>query len=373
MRGGAGSSVTSPRFYLALPEPGLPPEAPPPPGAMVPCPHVRRGPRQWVVGLLTPFLSSGQRAGEQGGLPAGAARRGGDQAHGPGSGCPPPGRLQSLRPPHGGEPPLPQVRPRAPGTGHRLSPGPRGAGPRPALHLLCRDDYEVSCPELDQLVQAALAAPGVYGSRMTGGGFGGCTVTLLEASAAPQAMQHIQVGGRWGRGEGRSRFPGSPSSGLCLSHRRSTAVPPPSTSPRPPTVPGRCPGELHAGMGLPGGKPGSSVPPAPALRTWVLNKHVPQTSVPLEGVCAWPAEKGVSDPLPGSGQVPEDWAGRSQTVANSFIKCRTKLGPCHAGPGALVTNALGGGDGGGADRGPSGTSALFLPPRGHPPPEAQVL
>lgn len=60
-------------------------------------------------------------------------------------------------------------------------------------HHSLRDDYEVSCPELDQLVEAALSAPGVYGSRMTGGGFGGCTVTLLEASTASQAMQHIQA------------------------------------------------------------------------------------------------------------------------------------------------------------------------------------
>ncbi|XP_013361430.1 PREDICTED: galactokinase isoform X1 [Chinchilla lanigera] len=59
-------------------------------------------------------------------------------------------------------------------------------------HHSLRDDYEVSCPELDQLVEAALSVPGVYGSRMTGGGFGGCTVTLLEASAASRAMQHIQ-------------------------------------------------------------------------------------------------------------------------------------------------------------------------------------
>lgn len=64
----------------------------------------------------------------------------------------------------------------------------------PLPRLPCRDDYEVSCPELDQLVEAALSVPGVYGSRMTGGGFGGCTVTLLEASAAPRAMQQIQVG-----------------------------------------------------------------------------------------------------------------------------------------------------------------------------------
>ncbi|XP_001377585.1 galactokinase [Monodelphis domestica] len=59
-------------------------------------------------------------------------------------------------------------------------------------HNSLRDDFEVSCPELNQLVTLALSVPGVYGSRMTGGGFGGCTVTLLEAEAASRTMQHIQ-------------------------------------------------------------------------------------------------------------------------------------------------------------------------------------
>lgn len=59
-------------------------------------------------------------------------------------------------------------------------------------HNSLRDDYEVSCPELDELVVAALEVSGVYGSRMTGGGFGGCTVTLLEAGAAEKALQHIK-------------------------------------------------------------------------------------------------------------------------------------------------------------------------------------
>ncbi|NXQ58951.1 GALK1 Galactokinase, partial [Anthoscopus minutus] len=59
-------------------------------------------------------------------------------------------------------------------------------------HNSLRDDYEVSCLELDELVAAALEVDGVYGSRMTGGGFGGCTVTLLEAGAAERAQQHIQ-------------------------------------------------------------------------------------------------------------------------------------------------------------------------------------
>lgn len=43
-----------------------------------------------------------------------------------------------------------------------------------------RKDYEVSCPELDVLVELAMEVEGVFGSRLTGGGFGGCTVTLVE-------------------------------------------------------------------------------------------------------------------------------------------------------------------------------------------------
>jgi len=52
-------------------------------------------------------------------------------------------------------------------------------------HRSLQYDYEVSCAELDFLVDTALPMPGVLGSRMTGGGFGGCTVTLLRADDAP--------------------------------------------------------------------------------------------------------------------------------------------------------------------------------------------
>jgi galactokinase len=52
-----------------------------------------------------------------------------------------------------------------------------------ASHLSLRDDYEVSCPELDVLVEIASSVPGVFGARMTGGGFGGCTVNIVERSA----------------------------------------------------------------------------------------------------------------------------------------------------------------------------------------------
>ncbi|MDQ2899663.1 MAG: hypothetical protein M3Y07_07655, partial [Acidobacteriota bacterium] len=54
-------------------------------------------------------------------------------------------------------------------------------------HLSLQHDYEVSCPELDFLVNAAIGIDGVYGARMTGGGFGGCTVNLVR----PDAVEHF--------------------------------------------------------------------------------------------------------------------------------------------------------------------------------------
>ena len=50
-----------------------------------------------------------------------------------------------------------------------------------ASHESLRDDYQVSCAELDTLVEIAWQQSGVYGSRMTGGGFGGCTISLVAA------------------------------------------------------------------------------------------------------------------------------------------------------------------------------------------------
>lgn len=52
-----------------------------------------------------------------------------------------------------------------------------------ASHVSLRDDYEVSCRELDILAETAWGVPGVLGSRMTGGGFGGCTVSLVKKGA----------------------------------------------------------------------------------------------------------------------------------------------------------------------------------------------
>jgi galactokinase len=53
-------------------------------------------------------------------------------------------------------------------------------------HAGLRDDYEVSSPELDALVEAARRVPGVLGARMMGAGFGGCAISLVEADAVPE-------------------------------------------------------------------------------------------------------------------------------------------------------------------------------------------
>jgi galactokinase len=58
-------------------------------------------------------------------------------------------------------------------------------------HRSLQHDYEVSCVELDFLVDTALAIDGVLGSRMTGGGFGGCTVTMLRPHAVPRFGQEM--------------------------------------------------------------------------------------------------------------------------------------------------------------------------------------
>jgi galactokinase len=60
-----------------------------------------------------------------------------------------------------------------------------------ASHRSLQYDYEVSCAELDFLVDQALLIDGVYGSRMTGGGFGGCTVTMLRPGAVEAFTERI--------------------------------------------------------------------------------------------------------------------------------------------------------------------------------------
>ena len=62
-----------------------------------------------------------------------------------------------------------------------------------ASHVSLRDNYEVTIPELDVLAGLAWEMPGVVGSRMTGGGFGGCTVSIVESE---HAEEFVRVVGR---------------------------------------------------------------------------------------------------------------------------------------------------------------------------------
>jgi galactokinase len=61
-----------------------------------------------------------------------------------------------------------------------------------ASHASLRDDFEVSAPELDLAVEIALEVPGVYGARMTGGGFGGCAIALAAGRAAAELSEAWQ-------------------------------------------------------------------------------------------------------------------------------------------------------------------------------------
>jgi galactokinase len=53
-------------------------------------------------------------------------------------------------------------------------------------------EYEVSCPELDYLVELVSGREGVYGARMMGGGFGGCTINLIENKYVDSVSQFVK-------------------------------------------------------------------------------------------------------------------------------------------------------------------------------------
>ena len=69
-------------------------------------------------------------------------------------------------------------------------------------HASLRDDFEVSCEELDLMVRLAEDADGVYGARMTGGGFGGCAIALVQADQVKRFK--TTVGVEYERATGRA-------------------------------------------------------------------------------------------------------------------------------------------------------------------------
>ena len=80
-------------------------------------------------------------------------------------------------------------------------------------HVSLRDDYAVSCDEIDLLVTLAESIDGVIGSRITGGGFGGCTVTLAQADAVEPLMAHLREAYMAGTGIAVDCFATRPAGG----------------------------------------------------------------------------------------------------------------------------------------------------------------
>ena len=60
-----------------------------------------------------------------------------------------------------------------------------------ASHVSMRDDFEISSPELDHMVDIAQLQLGCYGARMTGGGFAGCAVALVDAAQAATFAKNV--------------------------------------------------------------------------------------------------------------------------------------------------------------------------------------
>jgi len=88
-----------------------------------------------------------------------------------------------------------------------------------ASHVSLRDDYEVSCEELDVLVELARhlgPAAGVIGSRMTGGGFGGCTVSLVRTGAVAHVVETIEKQYRKKTGIAPMAFVTRPAAGAIV-------------------------------------------------------------------------------------------------------------------------------------------------------------
>ena len=85
-----------------------------------------------------------------------------------------------------------------------------------ASHASMRDDFEITCREVDFLAGLAQTIDGVYGSRMTGGGFGGCTVSLVEADAVERASRMLADGYQVAMGRDAEIFSCAPSGGASL-------------------------------------------------------------------------------------------------------------------------------------------------------------
>ena len=83
-------------------------------------------------------------------------------------------------------------------------------------HNSLRDDYEVSCVELDAIVECASKQDGVFGARMTGGGFGGCAIVLVKSENAAEVKSAILENYRQQFAHDCSIFETTAAQGACI-------------------------------------------------------------------------------------------------------------------------------------------------------------
>jgi galactokinase len=86
-----------------------------------------------------------------------------------------------------------------------------------ASHRSLREDYEVSCEELDSLVELARQAPGIIGARLTGAGFGGCTVNIVSAALLDEFIAYVSRGFERLYGRAPEAYVSQPADGVSLS------------------------------------------------------------------------------------------------------------------------------------------------------------
>ncbi len=90
-------------------------------------------------------------------------------------------------------------------------------------HASLRDLYDVSCPELDAMVEVAMDVPGVAGARMTGAGFGGCTVNLVHEDAVDEFQRTVLT--RYMRKVNPSRLSFEPQVYVCRAEDGAGVIP----------------------------------------------------------------------------------------------------------------------------------------------------
>ncbi len=91
-------------------------------------------------------------------------------------------------------------------------------------HTSMRDDFAASCPQVDTLVEIALRQRGCIGARITGGGFGGCTVNVVKAQAAEAFVAEIRSKYEETTGIRSDCFVTSPSAGALALAAKAGAM-----------------------------------------------------------------------------------------------------------------------------------------------------